>query len=46
MPPGAEEGNSPPLIDINLYEKHAIIGKFKIFIQKTIEVVNQLKMSV
>lgn len=33
MPPGADEGNSPPNT-INLYENNLVSGNFKVFIQK------------
>lgn len=32
MPPGTEEGNSPP--PINLYDENTQLGNFKVFIQK------------
>lgn len=34
MPPGAEEGNAPPIININLYDERVNYNKYKIFIQK------------
>lgn len=34
MPPGAEEGNGPPQLMVNLYESESASGKHKVFIQK------------